>query len=195
MKGLRIGFYQPLDVRLLRRHCPAILLLSCLCLPWLLFLPEGKMRAAGSLFAVLLILLAVLDSCYGFLYDRLLLPLGAAGFGLEVFGVLPHGVTEAVAAAAAAGGLFWGLRWLSRGGLGLGDVKFAAVLGLWLGLRGVAVAMALAVLMGGCLAVFLLLRGWKSGEALPFGPFLSLGAYAAYLFGDIIWQCYWEMIL
>ena len=92
MEGLRIGFYQPFTPELVKRH---VLVLSCcltLALPCLLLLPEWRLRAAGGVLAVFLVLLGVLDGYYGFLYDRLLLPLGLAGFILEVFKVLPYGI-------------------------------------------------------------------------------------------------------
>jgi leader peptidase (prepilin peptidase)/N-methyltransferase len=58
-----------------------------------------------------------------------------------------------------------------------------------------AVAAALAVLLGGAASAALLLRGWGKEAALPFGPFLSLGAYVSYIYGDMLWQQYWELAL
>ena len=195
MKCLRIGIYQPFTAELVKRHALMVACCLVLSLPWLAFLPDWQLRAAGAFLAVFLVLLSVLDGYYGFLYDRLLLPLGAAGFLLEFWGLLPAGFEEALAASVAAGG-FWALvRFASGGGLGWGDVKFAAVLGLWLGGRGMAVAAALAVLLGGAASAALLLRGWGKEAALPFGPFLSLGAYVSYIYGDMLWQQYWELAL
>lgn len=195
MEGLRTGFYQPFTPALVKRHALVLVICLVLALPWLVLLPDQGQKGAGFLLAVFLVLLAVLDGYYGFLYDRLLLPLGIAGLFLESARVLPWGVDESVAASMAAGGFFFLLRLLSRGGLGWGDIKFAGVLGLWLGCKGIIVAVSLAVLTGGSLAFFLLLKGWGRGSCLPFGPFLSLGAYAAYLGGDMLWQGYWELLL
>lgn len=73
-------------------------------------------------------------------------------------------------------------------GLGWGDVKMAALIGLATGLPLVLVAMMGAFLSGGLVAGFLLLWHLKRRkEAMPFGPFLSLGALVALFWGkDII---------
>lgn len=79
---------------------------------------------------------------------------------------------------------------LSRGGMGWGDVKMAALVGLATGFPPVLVAIEVACLSGGVTAVLLLLlrrRGRK--EAIAFGPFISLGAFIALLWGKdlILW--------
>ncbi|MDP2919567.1 MAG: prepilin peptidase [Dehalococcoidia bacterium] len=73
-------------------------------------------------------------------------------------------------------------------GLGWGDVKMAVLIGLATGLPLVLVAMMIAFLSGGLVASFLLLLHLKRRkEAMPFGPFLSLGALVALFWGkDII---------
>lgn len=195
MKGLRKGFYQPLVPELLRRHWRIIACALALFLPPLLFLPVWSLKLAGCFLVVELVVLAVLDGYYGFLYDRLLLPLGMAGILLEVFRILPYGVEEALASATAAGGSFLLLRILSSGGMGWGDVKFAAVLGLWLGAEGTLTAVFLAVLAGGLTALFMLFKGRDRESEIPFGPFLAVGAYASYLWGSCLWQWYWGMLL
>jgi leader peptidase (prepilin peptidase)/N-methyltransferase len=72
---------------------------------------------------------------------------------------------------------------LSRGGLGLGDVKLAAVLGFALGYLGwsaVAVGLLVPLLINGFWALFLLVTGRaRRGTALPFGPALLMGALLA----------------
>ena len=76
----------------------------------------------------------------------------------------------------------------SKGGMGGGDIKLALGIGLALGWRIGLVALALAILLGGALAIVLLLRG-RRGQ-LPFGPFLALGAWGAMFFGETIIQTY-----
>ena len=195
MECLRIGFYQPFTLALVKRHALVIFLCLILALPWLMLMPEGRPRGAGAVLAFFLVLLSVMDFCYGYLYDRLLIPLGVTGFGLEVFGVLPHGPEEALAAAAGAGTFFALLRFVSRNGMGWGDVKYALVLGVWLGMRGTIVAAALSIILGGCLALVLLIQGWGRESSLPFGPFLSLGGYVSYIWGGSLWQWYWGLMI
>ncbi|MGI6364881.1 MAG: prepilin peptidase [Bacillota bacterium] len=77
----------------------------------------------------------------------------------------------------------------SRGGMGGGDIKLALGIGLSLGWKLGLVALAVAFMVGGILAIALLIRG-KRGKALPFGPFLALGAWIAMFFGDILIDLY-----
>lgn len=102
-----------------------------------------------------------------------------AGFG-------PH-----VAAGVAAALLFGFIRLASRGGLGLGDAKLAAVLGLYLGPRAAPVALFAAAVLGGGVAAALLATGKRSrGDELPFGPFLALGGLIAWFWGGELVAAY-----
>ena len=79
-------------------------------------------------------------------------------------------------------------------GMGTGDAKLAGVLGLFVGFPEVLVAVWLAVVGGGLIAITLLAlrrRGRKS--SLPFGPFLAAGAMAALLVGPelVDWYLGW----
>lgn len=193
--NLRKGLYQPCTLELVTRHAHLSFLCLLVMLPWLCLLPVLHLVLAGAVLAVFLVLLGVLDACYGFLYDKLLMPFGLVGLWLDVYGGLPWGLEDALTAALAAGGFFWLLRLVSKGGMGWGDVKYAAVLGLWLGSRGMVTALALALLLGGCAASVMLLRGQDKGDALPFGPFLSLGAYVSYIGSDSLWMWYEGLML
>lgn len=72
------------------------------------------------------------------------------------------------------------LHLLTRGGLGMGDVKLAGGLGLFTGVLGPGATVAagvLAILLGGLVAVALVLaRRARASTALPFGPPMLLGA-------------------
>ena len=79
-------------------------------------------------------------------------------------------------------------------GMGGGDVKLAGLLGLLVGYPGVLVTLWIAVISGGVVAVGLLVlrkRGRK--DAMPFGPFLALGAVAALLAGSDIVSRYQDV--
>lgn len=74
-------------------------------------------------------------------------------------------------------------------GMGLGDVKLVAVMGLFLGFPKLIVALYLAFLTGAILGVILILtKKRKMGSRIPFGPFLSLATLIALLWGEKIWQ-------
>jgi leader peptidase (prepilin peptidase)/N-methyltransferase len=72
--------------------------------------------------------------------------------------------------------------------LGLGDAKLAALLGAWLGLKGLGAAVALAVLLGAMFGVIGRLSGKLSArEPFPFGPFLAVGGFLSWLACDSFW--------
>jgi len=84
------------------------------------------------------------------------------------------------------GGILFVVAAVSRG-MGMGDVKLAAVIGLVfgsLGLRYVGVAAAAAIVLGGLGAVGALAMGKGRKSAIPFGPYLAAGAVVAGLWGE-----------
>jgi len=73
---------------------------------------------------------------------------------------------------------------LSKGGMGLGDVVLAGLLGLMVGFPLVFIALFLGILAGGIVAAALLIsRRKKRREMMPFGPFLCLGGIVTLLWG------------
>jgi prepilin signal peptidase PulO-like enzyme (type II secretory pathway) len=83
------------------------------------------------------------------------------------------------AAAAFAFLLFWAVRALT-GGLGFGDVKYAALLGWFAGPRLLPAAFFSAAAAGLVYALIALrLHRRKAGDRVAFGPFLSIGGLAA----------------
>lgn len=84
---------------------------------------------------------------------------------------------------------------ISRGGMGMGDVKLAGLLGLMVGFPLVFVALFISIWAGGLVAVVLLISGRKKRkEMLPFGPFLCIGGLAALLWGRQILAWYMGLI-
>jgi leader peptidase (prepilin peptidase) / N-methyltransferase len=101
-------------------------------------------------------------------------------------------VLEAVVAAVAAGGFFFLAAILYPRGMGMGDVKLAGMLGLYLG-RAVAPAI-FAALIGGVVvgAAIIARKGAREGRktAVPFGPFLAIGGLIAFFVGNEIVDAY-----
>lgn len=80
---------------------------------------------------------------------------------------------------------------VSRGGMALGDVKLAGLIGLMVGFPMVLVALFVAVILGGLVAIVLLIakrRGKK--DPIPFGPFLCLGGMVAMFWGRALLAWY-----
>jgi leader peptidase (prepilin peptidase)/N-methyltransferase len=109
-----------------------------------------------------------------------------------VAGLEPGALTEHLIAGAAAG-LFLFVAWFAYpSGMGLGDVKLALVLGLFLG-RAVAPAMMVALVSGTLVGAAVMARvGVERGRKtkVPFGPFLALGGLVGVLAGDALVDWY-----
>ncbi|MFL5907750.1 MAG: prepilin peptidase [Solirubrobacterales bacterium] len=92
----------------------------------------------------------------------------------------PGGLPERLLAAVGAGGFLLAAALVRPGGMGLGDAKLAAVLGIYLG-PAVIEALAVAFAAGSIAGVVLIARrGWAArSSTIPFAPFLALGALAA----------------
>ncbi|MEW8978715.1 MAG: A24 family peptidase [Symbiobacterium sp.] len=144
------------------------------------------------LFVAILLVAAFVD-----LQDRII-PNELVLFGLVawllVMLLAPYGDKSwlsALGGGAAAFAFFYLLAVLVPGGMGMGDVKLALVMGLFLGLKWVAMALFFAFVLGGLVAGVLLATG-KVGRKghLPFGPFLALGGLVTLLWGSQIWAWY-----
>lgn len=101
---------------------------------------------------------------------------------------------SALEGAGAGFGFLLVLALLVRGGMGLGDVKLAAVIGLFLGWPWVGMGLILAFLAGGLIsAVLMLFKVVGRKDHIPFGPWLALGAAITVLYGAQIWAWYTGM--
>ncbi len=77
------------------------------------------------------------------------------------------------------------------GGIGGGDIKLIAIAGLLLGFKATLVAFFIASILGGSMAIYLLLTKQKDRKSLiAFGPYLCIGIYFAYLYGNEILSWY-----
>lgn len=124
-----------------------------------------------------------IDCRYKLLLDEVNLLLGGAGLiYAHCFGTWE----EALGGMLVLGGCLAGIYYLSRGGLGFGDVKLGLALGPWLGGMGGWLCLLLALLLGTLAG----LLGWWLGRVdrkttLPFGPFLAAAALL------ILWKGAW----
>ena len=146
----------------------------------------------------LLLAIAVIDLEHGLILNVLVYPatIAAVAFSLAItLGDYKLAVVPEIAQAAIGFGtgfvLFFLIAVVSRGGMGWGDVKMAAFMGAMLGFPSVVVGIFLAILAGGLSAIFLLLARLKGRkQTVPFGPFLAMGAFAALLWGQMLWDWY-----
>lgn len=101
----------------------------------------------------------------------------------------PAMLTAAIGAAAGFA-LYLLLAIVRPGGMGFGDVKLAGVLGLflgWIGWGALVVGVFAAFLLGGVFGILLMaIRRAGRKTAIPFGPWMLVGAWIGIFFGRAI---------
>jgi len=136
------------------------------------------------LLAFALVGLTAIDLRYRIIPNRVTLPLVIAGVALAVALRLSD-LPELGIAAVAAGGFLLIAALLSPSGLGMGDVKLAFVLGLFLGTSVVVAIVAGLVASAVPALVLMLVHGRRARKMhLALGPFLALGGMLALLAGE-----------
>jgi leader peptidase (prepilin peptidase)/N-methyltransferase len=103
----------------------------------------------------------------------------------------PSSLPERLGAGAGAGGVLFLAALAYPGGMGLGDVKLAAVMGLFLGVW-VIPAMLIGLLSGSVVGLAIMARDGVAArkKAIPFGPFLAFGGVCALFAGSALIQAY-----
>ncbi len=146
--------------------------------------------ALGLVLLAFLVPMALIDLDHRIIPNRLT---GPAAVLAVVVGLAldPAGAPERLVAGAGALALFLLAALARPGGMGMGDVKLAGVLGLFLG-RTVLPALAVALLAGVLVGVAVLARQGAVGRttAVPFGPALALGGVVALLAGEPLVEAY-----
>ena len=104
-------------------------------------------------------------------------------------------LANSLAAGVGAFLVFLVVKAVYPAGMGAGDVKMAVMLGLLVGYPGIVVALWTAVVVGGAVAVGLLVLGGRSRkDSIPFGPFLSAGGILALILGTEIIDLYFATV-
>jgi leader peptidase (prepilin peptidase)/N-methyltransferase len=147
--------------------------------------------ALGLTLVAVLVPVALIDFDHRIIPNTITLPAALAAVAIGLI-TRPSDVTQQLIWGAAAGGflLFFALAYPR--GMGMGDVKLAAVMGLFLG-REVAVGVLAGVLVGAVVGVVVIARtsvaeGRKT--AVPFGPMLAIGGLFALFVGPAIVHWY-----
>jgi leader peptidase (prepilin peptidase)/N-methyltransferase len=159
-----------------------------------------------AFYCCLFIVLLVIDWEKGLILNRLVFPsmIAAILIGIFLHGSINDGSTSVfmlgnsitllpprIAQAAIGGAIGLGISLLvvilSRGGMGWGDVKMAALIGLVVGFPLVFFTLIMAAILGGIVAAILLLaKKKKRKEAIPFGPALSVATIVTLIWGSQI---------
>lgn len=151
---------------------------------------EAWELALGLVFVSTLVAVTLTDLELRLIPNRILAVASALGLAIVAVGD-PGSLPERLAAAAAAGGLLFAAALAYPKGMGLGDVKLAATMGLFLG-RDVAPALLVALLAGSLVGLAIMLREGAAARkrAIPFGPFLALGGVVGLLAGGELLDLY-----
>lgn len=119
--------------------------------------------------------------------------MGGIGCGVVLTAVgyfLGYPVLDYVYGALLSGGMIGAIVLLTKG-MGDGDIEICAMAGLFLGLEKSVVMLFFSFVLGGIIGVILMLAKKKSGkDAMPFGPYIVLGAMIAVFMGDFIIKWY-----
>lgn len=144
-----------------------------------------------------MVVITWIDIDHQLILDKVLIGLAAAGFILMVWFSLLQTAwlgssdwLDSLLGFLLGGGVLFLLAVVSGGGMGGGDIKFAAVLGLWFGWETVLLILFLSFLLGGFFGLGLLLLKRKGRkDFVPFGPFIALSALIVYFYGAdlILW--------
>jgi leader peptidase (prepilin peptidase) / N-methyltransferase len=147
------------------------------------------------LFVAALIVITVIDLYYQIIPDAISIP----GIGIGLLGslIIPY-ITffnSLIGILVGGGSLFLVAtlyQWLfKREGMGGGDVKLLAMIGGFLGWKAVILTILLSSFIGSIIGIaIMLLKGKDFKYAIPFGPFLSLGAVISLFYGEALIQWY-----
>jgi leader peptidase (prepilin peptidase)/N-methyltransferase len=134
--------------------------------------------AAAAMFVLMLIAIFFVDLDHRIVPNAITYPGTLLGLLLAV----PQGrVLDALLTAAGAGAFFLLIAVISRGGMGGGDIKLAAMMGAFLGWPAIAFALLVAFTTGALAGVYLIASGRRSRkDPIPFGPSLAAGALIAW---------------
>ena len=151
---------------------------------------DGGEIALGLVFVTTLLAVTLTDLERRIIPNKILIAAAVAGAAIAAVAD-PGSLPERAAAAAAAGGMLFLVALAYPRGMGLGDVKLAATMGLFLG-REVAPAILVALLAGSLVGLATIAREGAAARkrAIPFGPFLALGGVVGLLAGSQIVDWY-----
>ena len=146
-------------------------------------------------FAAMLIAVAGIDLEHRIIPNKIMLPAAIAGIGVAV-GLRADALPELLIAGAGSFVAFLVCALAYPAGMGMGDVKLAGVMGLFLG-TAVVPALFIAFLAGTLVGVAVIARHGADGrkKGVPFGPFLALGGLVGLLAGSDLIDLYTQTFL
>ena len=153
---------------------------------------------AFLLFSASLIALSAIDLEHFRLPNRILIATTVAGLPLLLLAAVAddrwHDLRDGLIGGLAGLGLLLAIHLVSPRGMGMGDVKLAGVLGLFLGFLSIGrvfLGLFLGFVLGAVIGVLLIATGIRTRkDHVPFGPFLAAGAMLSVFVGGPILDWY-----
>jgi leader peptidase (prepilin peptidase)/N-methyltransferase len=147
--------------------------------------------AATAVFGMVLVAVFFIDLDHKIIPDRITFPGIAIGLALSGLRGGPWELAVAALSGVGAGAVLLLIAVATRGGMGGGDVKLAAMMGAFLGWPLIAVGLFVGVVVGGVAAIVLLAAGLKGRkDQIPFGPALAVGGFVAMEWGRELLRWY-----
>ena len=144
----------------------------------------------AMLFACLFIVIIVIDLEHRLILNRVVYPAIALAF-LVIILTPNYRIISAVIGGVTGAGILLLLALIFPGGMGMGDVKLAALIGLLVGFPQVLIALLICFVLGGAVAGGLLLARLKGRkDPVPLAPFLTAGLITTVFYGEEIIRLY-----
>ncbi|EGO61902.1 prepilin peptidase [Acetonema longum] len=141
-----------------------------------------------ALFVYFGLIISYTDYKQQLIFNKTLLWMFVAGI---IFNFSAVGLKDCLLSVLTGGGILMAVFLASHGKMGMGDIKLAMALGVWLDWQAQIVGLFMAFVFGGLAGMTLYMAGKKSlTDAIPFGPFMMLGAFISHLYGKLILQWY-----
>jgi leader peptidase (prepilin peptidase)/N-methyltransferase len=155
---------------------------------------------AALVFTWSLIALTMIDFDTYLLPDDITLPLlwlGLITNSFNTFTDLPSALWGAIAGYLALWSVYKLFKLVTgKEGMGYGDFKLLAVLGAWMGWQMLPQIILLSSLVGAVIGVsMIVIRGRDKNIPIPFGPYLAIAGWIAFIWGDTINQSYLKLFV
>jgi leader peptidase (prepilin peptidase)/N-methyltransferase len=146
--------------------------------------------AMAMLFASLFIVILVIDLEHHLILNRVVYPAIVLAFLARIL-TPNYGITSVVIGGVTGAGILLLVALIFPGGMGMGDVKLAALIGLLVGFPHVLVALLICFVLGGAVAGGLLLARLKGRkDPIPLAPFLTAGLITTVFYGEEMMRLY-----
>jgi leader peptidase (prepilin peptidase) / N-methyltransferase len=151
---------------------------------------EWWQLALGLVLCLVLVVITLTDLERRIIPNKVVLAGSVVAVALVAIGD-PDSLVEHAAAAAIGGGIMFLIAMAYPRGMGMGDAKLVAMIGLFIG-RAVAPAALIGFALGAIVGLAMIARQGAAArkQAIPFGPFLAVGGVIGLWVGDDIVQWY-----